>query len=148
VQLQQVLLNLITNAIDAMAASDAGERVLWVRSSNETANSVTISVEDNGTGVEPKDMDLIFNPLFTTKTQGMGMGLTICRSIVEAHDGRLWATPNRPRGSRISVQPAGNNVMIVGVGGRESPKRRLLKRLYGIISRPVLGGLHHGYCRI
>jgi signal transduction histidine kinase len=99
VQLQQVLVNLITNAIDAMAASDAGERVLWVRSSNEAVNSVSISVEDNGKGFEPQEMELIFNPLFTTKTQGMGMGLTICRSIVEAHGGRLWATPNRPRGA-------------------------------------------------
>jgi C4-dicarboxylate-specific signal transduction histidine kinase len=99
VQLQQVLVNLITNAIDAMAAPDAGERVLWVRSSNEAVNSVSISVEDNGKGFEPQEMELIFNPLFTTKTQGMGMGLTICRSIVEAHGGRLWATPNRPRGA-------------------------------------------------
>jgi C4-dicarboxylate-specific signal transduction histidine kinase len=99
VQLQQVLVNLITNAIDAMAASDGGERILWVRSSNEAVNSVSISVEDNGKGFEPQEMELIFNPLFTTKTQGMGMGLTICRSIVEAHGGRLLATPNRPRGA-------------------------------------------------
>jgi signal transduction histidine kinase len=99
VQLQQVLLNLITNAVDAMAASHAGERMLRIRSNNEAVNGVTVSVEDNGTGVEPKDIEQIFNPLFTTKTQGMGMGLTICRSIVEAHDGRLWATPNRPRGA-------------------------------------------------
>jgi signal transduction histidine kinase len=99
VQLQQVLLNLLTNAIDSMAATDGGERVLRIRSNNDMANSVTISVEDNGKGVEPKDMDQIFNPLFTTKTEGMGMGLTICRSIVDAHDGRLWATPNPPRGT-------------------------------------------------
>jgi signal transduction histidine kinase len=99
VQLQQVLLNLITNAIDSMAATVGGERVLRIRSNNDTANSVTISVEDNGGGVEQKEMDQIFNPLFTTKTRGMGMGLTICRSIVEAHDGRLWATPNRPQGA-------------------------------------------------
>jgi signal transduction histidine kinase len=99
VQLQQVLLNLITNAIDAMAASDADERVLRVRTKNETASGVTVSVEDNGMGLQSKDTEQIFNPLFTTKTQGMGMGLSICRSIVEAHDGRLWAMPNRPRGA-------------------------------------------------
>jgi signal transduction histidine kinase len=97
--LQQVLLNLITNAVDSMAAPDGGDRVLRVRSDNDMAKGVTISVEDNGRGVEPRHMDQIFNPLFTTKTQGMGMGLAICRSIVEAHDGRLWATPNRPRGA-------------------------------------------------
>jgi C4-dicarboxylate-specific signal transduction histidine kinase len=99
VQLQQVLLNLITNAVDSMAALDGGERVLRVRSGHDMAKGVTISVEDNGKGVEPRDMDQIFNPLFTTKTQGMGMGLAICRSIVEAHDGRLWAAPNQPRGA-------------------------------------------------
>jgi signal transduction histidine kinase len=99
VQLQQVLLNLITNAVDSMAALDDGEQVLRVRSDNDVARDVTISVEDNGKGIEPGDMDQIFNHLFTTKTQGMGMGLAICRSIVEAHDGRLWAAPNRPRGA-------------------------------------------------
>jgi signal transduction histidine kinase len=97
--LQQVLLNLITNAVDSMAAPDDGERILRVRSDNDMAKGVTISVEDNGKGVEPRDMDQIFNPLFTTKPQGMGMGLAICRSIVEAHDGRLWAAPNQPRGA-------------------------------------------------
>jgi light-regulated signal transduction histidine kinase (bacteriophytochrome) len=76
-----------------------GERVLRVRSDNDAANNVTILVEDSGRGVESTDMDDIFNPLFTTKSQGMGLGLTICRSIVEAHDGRLWAAPNRPRGA-------------------------------------------------
>jgi signal transduction histidine kinase len=99
VQLQQVLVNLTTNAIDSMAATEDGERVLRVRSDNDAANNVTIAVEDSGRGVESRDLDDIFNPLFTTKSRGMGMGLTICRSIVEAHDGRLWAAPNRPRGA-------------------------------------------------
>jgi signal transduction histidine kinase len=99
VQLQQLLVNLTTNAIDSIAATEGGERVLRVRSDCDTANNVTIAVEDSGRGVESTDMDDIFNPLFTTKSKGMGMGLTICRSIVEAHDGRLWAAPNRPRGA-------------------------------------------------
>jgi signal transduction histidine kinase len=99
VQLQQVLLNLITNAIHAMAATDDDERVLRVRSDTDSGDTVTISIEDNGGGIEPKNIDKIFDPLFTTKTQGMGMGLTICRSIVEAHEGRLWATPNQPKGA-------------------------------------------------
>ena len=99
VQLQQVLVNLTTNAIDSIAATEGGERVLRVRSDNDSANKVTIAVEDSGRGVESTDIEEIFNPLFTTKSQGMGMGLTICRSIVEAHDGRLWAAPNQPRGA-------------------------------------------------
>jgi signal transduction histidine kinase len=99
VQLQQVLLNLVTNAIDAMATMEGGERILRIGSNDDNGNGVIISVEDNGSGIEPKDIDQVFNPLFTTKAQGMGIGLTICRSIVEAHDGRLWAAPIRPRGA-------------------------------------------------
>ena len=98
VQLQQVLLNLLTNAIDSMAAKD-GVRLLRVKSSVDDSGGVIVAVEDTGTGVEPKDMDRIFTPLFTTKSHGMGMGLSICRSIIEAHEGRLWATPKGPHGA-------------------------------------------------
>jgi len=98
VQLQQVLVNLITNAIDSMATED-GERVLSLRSEVHDAGSVMVSVEDTGKGVEPSAIDRIFNPLFTTKAHGMGMGLAICRSIIDAHGGRLWVTANLPRGA-------------------------------------------------
>jgi signal transduction histidine kinase len=98
VQLHQVLENLITNAIDSMATED-GERVLCVRSEVHDSGSVMVSVEDTGKGVEPSAIDRIFNPLFTTKAHGMGMGLSICRSIIEAHGGRLWVTANLPRGA-------------------------------------------------
>src|ERR1700720_2619153 len=98
IQLQQVLVNLLTNAIDAMATND-GERVLCVRCEVHDSGSVVVSVEDTGKGVEPSAADRIFSPLFTTKAHGMGMGLSICRSIVEAHEGRLWATANLPRGA-------------------------------------------------
>jgi signal transduction histidine kinase len=98
VQLQQVLLNLITNAIDSMAATD-GVRVLSVSSKVHDSGGVIVSVKDSGTGVEAKDIEQIFNPFFTTKSHGMGMGLSICRSIIEAHDGKLWATPNSSQGS-------------------------------------------------
>ena len=98
IQLQQVLVNLLTNAIDAMATNDR-ERVLCVRCEVHDSGSVMVSVEDTGKGVEPSAADRIFSPLFTTKAHGMGMGLSICRSIVEAHDGRLWATANLPRGA-------------------------------------------------
>jgi signal transduction histidine kinase len=95
IQLQQVLLNLITNAIDSMAARE-GPRRLCVKAEFRDNYDVEVSVEDTGTGIDPKDMDRLFNPLFTRKAGGMGMGLSICRSIVEAHEGTLWAGPNNP----------------------------------------------------
>ena len=98
VQLQQVLLNLITNAIQAMATEEE-PRVLCVKSDTHEGTFVIVSVADTGTGIERQDMDRIFSPLFTTKSDGMGMGLSICRSIIQAHDGRLWVSPNTPRGS-------------------------------------------------
>lgn len=97
-QLQQVLLNLVTNAIDSMAATNA-VRVLRVKSKVHDSGGVIVSVEDTGAGIDPKDIDRIFNPLFTTKSHGMGMGLAICRSIIEGHGGRLWATPNTSQGA-------------------------------------------------
>jgi signal transduction histidine kinase len=98
IQLQQVLVNLITNAIDSMAAV-GGVRVLSVKSSMHDDGGVRVSVADTGKGIGAQDIDRIFNPLFTTKPNGMGMGLPICRSIIEAHDGRLWVVPNTPRGA-------------------------------------------------
>lgn len=98
IQLQQVLLNLITNAIDAMVAKE-GTRILCITSVVRPDGDVEVSVEDTGTGISPQDIGRVFNPLFTTKSDGMGMGLSICRSIVEAHNGRLWAAPNTPEGA-------------------------------------------------
>jgi signal transduction histidine kinase len=98
IQLQQVLVNLIANAIDSMS-DIGGSRVLSVRSQIQDDGDIRISIADTGAGVGPQDIDRIFNPLFTTKANGMGMGLAICRSIMEAHDGRLWAAPNTPRGT-------------------------------------------------
>jgi signal transduction histidine kinase len=86
------------NAIESMATEN-GERVLSLRSNVHDSGSLIVSVEDTGKGVEPSAIDRIFNPLFTTKVQGMGMGLAICRSIIEAHGGRLWMTANLPRGA-------------------------------------------------
>jgi signal transduction histidine kinase len=93
-----VLVNLITNAIDSMAAVN-GERVLSIGSEVHHSGYVKVSVEDTGKGFEPGAVDRIFNPMFTTKTHGMGMGLSICRSIIEAHEGRLWATADKVRGA-------------------------------------------------
>jgi signal transduction histidine kinase len=97
IQLQQVLLNLITNAIESMVDED-GPRVLSVKCEVQDGG-VMVSVADTGAGVGAQDVGRIFNPLFTTKSGGMGMGLSICRSIIEAHDGRLLVTPNAPRGA-------------------------------------------------
>jgi signal transduction histidine kinase len=98
IQLQQVLLNLIMNAIDAMAAKDE-PRILSVKSEVYEGDRVIVSVADTGNGVRPQDADRIFNPLFTSKPDGMGMGLSICRAIIEAHEGRLWFSTNKPRGA-------------------------------------------------
>jgi signal transduction histidine kinase len=98
IQLQQVLLNLITNAIESMAAKDE-PRVLCVKSDIHAGGGVIVSVADTGTGIGSQDLERIFNPLFTTKSGGMGMGLSICRSIIETHDGRLWVAPNKPEGA-------------------------------------------------
>ena len=98
IQLQQVLVNLITNAIDSMAAKDE-PRVLCVKSEAYERDGVMISVADSGAGISPQHVDRIFNPLFTTKSDGMGMGLSICRAIIEAHEGRLSVSANIPRGA-------------------------------------------------
>ena len=99
VQLQQVVLNLVTNAVEAMSAMSDGSRVLNISSKCGDSDEVIIAVEDSGPGIDPKDRDRIFDAFFTTKSQGMGMGLSICRSIVESHGGRLWASTRRPHGS-------------------------------------------------
>ena len=108
VQLQQVLLNLIVNAIDAMAAKDE-PRILTVKSEVYEADHVMVSVADTGTGISSQHSDRIFNPLFTTKSDGMGMGLSICRAIIEAHEGRLWFAPNTPRGAVFQFTLQANN---------------------------------------
>ena len=98
VQLRQVLLNLLTNAIEAMASTE-GPRMLSVKSEAYAADGLMVSVGDTGNGIVPADIDRIFNPMYTTKLEGMGMGLSICRSIIEGHGGRLWVSPNTPEGA-------------------------------------------------
>jgi signal transduction histidine kinase len=112
VQLQQVLLNLITNAIEAMTAVD-GPRVLAVSSSVRDDGGVMISIADTGAGIDTGDLQRVFNPLFTTKSGGMGMGLSICRSIIEAHEGMLWVTPNAPQGSIFQFVLGGDSTASV-----------------------------------
>ena len=111
VQLQQVIVNLITNAIEAMDAVTDRTRTLGVKSAIRDPDGVSITVEDSGPGIELENVDRIFHPFFTTKSQGMGMGLSICRSIVEAHNGRLSARAANDRGSVFQIElPAGDVV--------------------------------------
>jgi signal transduction histidine kinase len=99
VQLQQVVLNLIMNGIEAMSESMQGQRQLHIRSANDESGRVGVAVEDSGPGLDPMRADRLFEAFFTTKPEGMGMGLSICRSIIDAHGGRLWASPNLPNGA-------------------------------------------------
>jgi PAS domain S-box-containing protein len=101
VQLQQVLLNLIMNGIEAMTAVTNRPRLLWVQARIDASGEVLVAVSDSGTGFD-LDVDRVFTPFFTTKADGLGMGLSISRSLVESHGGRLWATPNSPHGAVFS----------------------------------------------
>jgi signal transduction histidine kinase len=94
-----VLLNLIINAIEAMGEVSKLHRNLAVGSSRYDVHSVLVTVRDSGPGLKFDVADCLFNPFFTTKPDGLGMGLSICRSIVEQHGGRLWAAPNVPQGA-------------------------------------------------
>jgi C4-dicarboxylate-specific signal transduction histidine kinase len=103
VQLQQVLVNLIMNAVDAMSTIVNRARILRVQSDVDEFNQLMITVEDSGMGIDPKNIDRIFNPFFTTKSQGMGMGLSICQSIIERHGGRMSVSHGQPHGSIFHV---------------------------------------------
>ena len=103
VQLQQVVLNLIMNAVEAMSSSADRARELRLRTEIDPADTVLITIADTGPGIDPKVADSIFQPFFTTKPSGMGMGLSICKSIIEAHEGRLTATPGEPGGTVFQI---------------------------------------------
>ncbi|WP_433770510.1 trifunctional serine/threonine-protein kinase/ATP-binding protein/sensor histidine kinase [Pseudomonas putida] len=101
VELQQVLLNLIMNALEAMSVTPEGERQLHISAVPGEAGYLLVSVSDSGPGFATENADQVFRSFYTTKPTGLGMGLSICRSIVEAHGGRLWASPNQPRGATV-----------------------------------------------
>jgi C4-dicarboxylate-specific signal transduction histidine kinase len=99
VQLQQVMLNLINNAVQAMSAVEIESRELVISTTKTEPNGVSVSVRDSGPGLDPANFEHAFDAFYTTKPGGLGMGLSICRSIIEAHGGRLWASANTPRGA-------------------------------------------------
>jgi len=106
VQLQQVVMNLILNAVEAMGSVEAGARELLISTGQTGANGVLVAVRDSGPGIAPAHLERIFEAFYTTKHSGVGMGLSICQTIINGHGGRLWVSANEPRGRRISVHPA------------------------------------------
>jgi PAS domain S-box-containing protein len=109
VQLQQVVVNLILNAVEAMGSDTKGVRELSVRVEQDQADGgVLVQVRDSGPGINPENVERVFEPFYTTKTSGVGMGLSICRSIINGHGGRLWAEANEPRGAvfQFTLPPA------------------------------------------
>ena len=102
-QLQEVLVNLIHNAIEAMDAIKDGTRTLQVKSGRHGRDSIFLAVEDSGPGIDPKDADGIFDAFVSMKPRGMGLGLAICRMIVERHDGQISASPAQPHGTIFQV---------------------------------------------
>ena len=100
VQLQQVILNLILNAVEAMSSED-GSRDLSIKTEQGQTDDILVAVQDTGPGVDPENLERVFAPFYTSKASGIGMGLSICRSIITGHGGRLWAEANRPRGAKF-----------------------------------------------
>jgi PAS domain S-box-containing protein len=113
VQLQQVVLNLVLNAVEAMGSVEAGPRELLISTQQTEANGVLVAVRDSGPGIDPEHVERVFEAFYTTKSSGVGMGLSICRSIINAHGGWLWADANEPRGAvfQFTLPSAENEVM-------------------------------------
>jgi signal transduction histidine kinase len=126
VQLQQVVLNLVMNAIEAMQSVQTRE--LRVQTDQSNPGMVRVSIEDTGTGIDPANIDRVFKPFFTTKANGMGMGLVICRSIIEKHDGRIWASPGVSGGSifhfELPTKSATHKMGTIAAKGQNSNSSR------------------------
>jgi signal transduction histidine kinase len=120
VQLQQVIMNLVMNGIEAMQSVTDRPRELMIRSRKDDTQQVLVSVTDCGVGIAAENADRLFNAFFTTKASGMGMGLSICRSIIEAHGGQLWATANVPHGAAFQFALPVNADIASPVNRREN----------------------------
>jgi len=99
IQLQQVILNLVVNAVEAMSSTGEGARELLISTGKDASDAVLVAVRDSGPGLDPEGMGRLFDAFYTTKPGGMGMGLSICCSIIEGHGGRIWASANVPQGA-------------------------------------------------
>jgi signal transduction histidine kinase len=117
IQIQEVVANLVANAFDAMSAIRDRARVLRVTCKRREPGGILVTVEDSGSGLEPKSKDRIFEPFFSTKSDGMGMGLMFCQAVVEAHSGRIWATDNVPQGAIFQfILPADDESVLPNAG--------------------------------
>jgi hypothetical protein len=133
------MMNLIINAADAMSTVMNRQRLLRLRTQAHEPGGLLITVEDTGSGIDPRHADRIFEPFFTTKSQGMGMGLSICRSIVENHGGHLSVAPGRTHGSTFSVFLPTAPPVAAAAGGRYAIERRRQQRSHH-------GGLRRRSC--
>jgi signal transduction histidine kinase len=125
VQLQQVILNLLRNAADAMTGVNDRPKLLVIRTESDEADHVRLSVQDAGVGFASADAERLFEAFYTTKSGGMGIGLSVSRSIIESHDGRLWATPNDGPGSTFSFSiPSRSERLGNGQSRHPSDRRR------------------------
>jgi signal transduction histidine kinase len=122
IQLQQVIINLAINGVQAMAPVTDRARVLTIRTEQREPDKVLVAVQDVGIGMEPEGLDRLFSAFYTTKPDGMGMGLSICRSIIEAHGGRVWTSPNIDSGMTFQFTVSAYRSVAVSKGGlsRES----------------------------
>jgi signal transduction histidine kinase len=140
VQLQQVILNLLLNASDAMSGVDDRPRQLVIRTERDEEDRVRLSVRDTGVGFEPQGVDRLFDAFYTTKSSGMGIGLSVSRSIIESHKGRLWATPNDGPGVTFSFSiPCGPRDVTTGVTGARSLRAIRTSAVTNAEERPVRG---------
>ena len=98
---------MILNAVEAMSSVEEGARELSISTEQSETGGILVAVRDSGPGIDPQHLERVFEPFYTTKTSGIGMGLSICRSIIDAHGGRLWVEANRASGRNISVHSAG-----------------------------------------
>ena len=117
VQLQQVVLNLVVNAVEAMRGAGEGPRELLISTAEFDTDAVTVAVQDSGSGLKPSDCERVFDAFYTTKPTGLGMGLSICRSIIRAHGGRLWVSANKPRGAIFQFTVPTANAQVRAQGG-------------------------------
>jgi signal transduction histidine kinase len=125
VQLQQVVMNLILNAIEAMSAVQAGTRELLISIEQNQTDDLLVTVRDSGPGIDPEHVERLFEAFYTTKSCGVGMGLSICRSIIDAHGGRLWADVHEPRGAVFQFTvPSGKNEITNPVPAAQQTAKR------------------------
>src|SRR5215471_7299818 len=126
IQLQQVILNLMINAIEAMNGAAEGPRDLLVSSKRDDSQGVLVLVRDSGPGLDPEGLDHLFDAFYTTKPHGLGMGLAISRSLIEAHGGRLWASANQPHGAvfQFTLPTGGEQAVMIETDATVGPKTK------------------------